>query len=221
MGTIIAVKKDDEIAIGTDSFNLIEINLRPELCVSKGCLIDLAGGYVGLSSSPGYQQAFEAALANLDQKKIPQLTTANGIYEFFLHMHEVLRNHYGMYVNFHTGQEFEWSPMTALLINSAGIFRIDSNRSVFEFSKCWAIGSAQGFAIGAAEALYTSRKTATQIVAKALDVTCKMESLSGKAVEIRTIKYPSLKVAAGSVRSAPGKKTQKKKSLKPVRGGKK
>ena len=222
MGTLVAVKKGDEVALGSDSLNASDSGVRPEYCKSGGCLIEVGGSYVGLSSSPAYQHAFEAALKNLDGKKIPPLHSVENVFEFFLKMHEILRNHYGMYVNFQQGQEFEWSPMNSLVISSNGIYRIDSNRSVCEFSSFGAIGTAQAYALGALEALRTSKKSATQLVQATLEVTCKMESLNPDAIHIRTIKNPTLKVTSGSAGKSRRKKaTSKSKSLKPVKGGKK
>ena len=221
MGTLLAVKKGDELAIGADSFNLIDPQIRSPYFLSPGCIVEFGGSYIGLSSSLAYQHAFEAALKNLDQRKTPSLVDTAGVYEFFLRMHEILRNHYGMYINFQQGQEFEWSPMNALLINQSGIYKIDSSRSVSKHASLVAIGTGKDIAIGAASALQTSRKSATQIIAAAFEVTASYEALQSEDVTIKTIKHPPLKVTTGKASAKKRRSSSKKKSLKPVKGGKK
>ena len=221
MGTILAVKKGNEIALGTDSLNALDTKLHPQSSGNRDCLLEVAGSFIGLASTPAYQLAFEAAMKNQDLKKLPSLLDVEGIFEFFLHMHEILRNHYGMYVNFQQSQEFEWSPMNAILVNPTGIFKIDSSRSIVE-CKCYgSIGSAKDFAIGAAAALYSSKKSAKQVVEAALQVTTEQESLHPGGARIVTVKNPNLKVTTGKRSGTKSKRSSsKKKSLKPVKGGK-
>jgi 20S proteasome alpha/beta subunit len=174
-----------------------------------------------MASTPAYQLAFQAALKNLDQKKFPPLGSSEEIYDFFLRMHEILRNHYGMYVTFQQGQEFEWSPMNAVLANQSGIYRIDSSRSVIECTKFAAIGSGKDLAIGAVAALYKTKKSAKQLIEAAFAVTIEQELLHPDAVSVRTVKSPGLKVTSGRAKSKRSSSSTKKKSLKPVKGGKK
>jgi hypothetical protein len=104
-------------------------------------------------------------------------------------LHSELRSHSFMQTQFQASQEFEWSPMTALVLNKNGLFKVDSARAVFEIDKFWAIGTAEAFALGAMQATYNDPKlTASDIAGAALEVTSKFSP--SDCGEIRLLKLP-------------------------------
>jgi ATP-dependent protease HslVU (ClpYQ) peptidase subunit len=58
---------------------------------------------------------------------------------------------------------YESSQITALIINSTGLYGIFSMREVFEYTQYWAIGSGHEFALGAMQHAYARFDNATDI----------------------------------------------------------
>lgn len=213
MGTIIAVQKENSIAIGTNAWNLRDTSISPANSKEICSIIQYGSSYIGLNSSIAFQQAFECALRQKLIKKDLPLSNTDEIYLFFHQLHEVLNRNFYMYVNFSQGQqEFEWTPMTALIINTNGIFKIDSNRSVYHFENFWALGNGESYAFGALEAVYPGKKSSRIVLQDALKICSKLENLDPAMITVREIKIPHLKVA---VKSAKKSRTAKGKSKKP------
>ena len=135
MGTIVAVKKNNKIAIAANCCNLRDTAMRTGINISHGCIIRFGESFIGLSSSLGFQQALEEILPALTEAPGARLSSRSEIRDFFNRVHEILKQRHGMNINFQQGQEFEWTPMNGIVANSSGIYKIDSTRAVYEFTK--------------------------------------------------------------------------------------
>jgi len=196
MGTIVAVRKDDEACIASDSLNLFEDIIQPTFSVAGSCLMKVGDGYIGLNSSLSYQQAFEEVLAGVVSKlSMPQLDSPLNIKKFFGGIHDTLRSNHQLVPSIIPGQPFENMPMNALIVNRSGIFKIDSNRSVYEFKKFWAIGTAAPFALGALQVGYDHIDSASELARAALKACGEFEANNARQFYLHTIRVPALAVA--------------------------
>jgi ATP-dependent HslUV protease subunit HslV len=180
MGTLVAVIKDGEGCIASDSLNVRDTSLRPEINGNHSCIIRVGEAYLGLASSVAYQQAFESVLQNIFGRSVPALTTRDEIFRFFSRMHEVMRGSTFMNVIYQQGQEFEWSPLSALIVSRGGLFKVDSARGVYALKKFWALGTGENYALGALQALYDADLDSEEIARNALSAVTEFDQLSGR-----------------------------------------
>lgn len=215
MGTIAAVKKDNQFCIAADSCNLREQIVKPALASQHSCILKLGDSYLGLNSSVAYQQAFESVLASISGKEIPKFTSRRDVHEFFLYIHGIMRSQSFMVTNFQQDQDFEWSPMNAILINRSGIYKIDSGRAIYQFKHFWAIGSGELTALGAMHAAYQRFKKPEPIAKAALEAVAQFDAGAGNSFFSHVVNIPKLEVAACR------KKKTSTKSKKETRAAKK
>jgi ATP-dependent HslUV protease, peptidase subunit HslV len=193
MGTLVAVRKEGQVCIGTNASNLREPWIRGALHSTPHCILKVGESYVGLASSVAYQQAFEHAIASLNPRRIPSLASRQEIYSFFTSLHETLRNSSGMNVAYQSNQEFEWSPMNAIIANRSGLYRVDSSRGVYEFTSYWAYGAAESFALGALYATYPiSEFSAQDIAVKSLEAASQFDSVATGDIITFVLQSPTL-----------------------------
>ncbi|NEQ52378.1 MAG: hypothetical protein F6K11_19925 [Leptolyngbya sp. SIO3F4] len=79
----------------------------------------------------------------------------------------------------------------ALIANPSGIFSINGYREIVEYTKFWAIGSGDSFALGALENLYDQDLSATQIAEKAALTATKFDPGCALPIQVETIKKSS------------------------------
>ena len=82
--------------------------------------------------------------------------------------------------------ESQW--LYGLLVNVNGIFVITAYREVSQFSKFWAIGSGDRFALGALEVLYDLDLSASEIARKAAIVATKFHPECAEPVIVKSIR---------------------------------
>jgi ATP-dependent HslUV protease subunit HslV len=208
MGTIVAIRKNDEACIASDSLNLFEDIIQPSLSVADSCLMKVGDSFIGLNSSLSYQQAFEEVLSGIISKSSPQLDSPVHIKRFFCGIHDTLRANHQLVPSVVAGQPFENMPMNALVVNRAGIYKFDSNRSVYEFKKFWAIGSAAPFALGAMQVGYEHIQSASQLARAALEACAEFEANRGRQFYLHSIRVTALSVARSSGLSASSSKSR-------------
>ncbi len=214
MGTLVAVKKGGEVCLAADSQNLREPRLSSELSKIPQCILRIGESFVGLHCSVAFLQAFEQAVQLIGQSpsnsNALSLSTRHEISQFFTLAHQILREHSFLNVTFDQGQEFEWMPMLALVINRHGIFKVDHSRAVYPLEKFWALGSGEDFAFGAIAALFDSSMSAEEIARSSLNAVKTLDSHSGSDLFVYTIRTPLLTMASGEGKSErPRKKSSR------------
>ncbi len=165
MTIITAVQKNGEVAIACDtqstSYNRT-LKHTADYKTNHSKLLHYGDSILGLAGYCSIHQIFEDLLSQTEPAPWSNRTE---IFRWFLDHHDVLKNRYFLNPTISNGKgqiiENNWS--SALIINPNGIFRTDGSRAVFEYSKFWAIGSGQDFALGALEILYEQDLTASEI----------------------------------------------------------
>lgn len=165
MTIITAVKKRDEIAIACDTQSIggnWSVKYTAEYQTNRSKLLPYGDSYLGLSGKVAVHQIFEDLLS---QSEPVPLASRQEIFRWLLAQQKQLKDHY--YLKTDAGndknQVTESAWISALIANPHGIFGISAYRQVLEYSKFWAIGSGENFALGAMEILYKQDLSATEI----------------------------------------------------------
>ena len=161
MTTLVAVRKNDEIAIAADSLTTFgDTRLPAEFDRSFDKIVQHRGTYVGLCGSAAHQLVFESVLA---KNQDFDFSTKAAIFETFSKMHPILKEQHFLNPKEEEDDPYESTQVTALIANQNGIFGVYSMREVFEYTQYWAIGSGREFALGAMYAQYARLKTAAAV----------------------------------------------------------
>lgn len=163
MTTIIVVKKNGSAAIAADTLTTFGSTKEPaEYIVNSEKIIKYRGNYLAMTGWGSSQHALEDFL-NKTKKKISFDNVAD-IFQAGLLIHGELKDRYFLRPNDSDSDSFETSRSDILIANSRGIFALTEYRYVQEFSKFYAYGSGNEFALGAMFAVYNDEnKTAEEI----------------------------------------------------------
>ena len=161
MTTLVAVRKNDEVAIAADSLTTFgDTRLSAEFDRTPEKIVHYKGTHIGLCGSAAHQLVFESLL-----KQNPDFDFGSrlAIFESMRKLHPILKDQHYLNPKEEEDDPYESTQVTALVANEHGIFGVYSMREVFEYTRFWAIGSGKEVALGAMYALYPRLKTAEAI----------------------------------------------------------
>ena len=190
MTIITAVRKNNEVAIACDT--LVTRNGGAVISIAEyqstpSKLIHFGDSIVGFTGSYAVKQIF---IDLWEQNEPTSLSSSGEIFRWLLSNQATLKSKYFMKTDNGNDKrqptESQW--LYALLVNVHGIFVITSYREVTEFSKFWAIGSGDRFALGALEVLYNQDLNAAEIAKKAALVATKFHPECGEPVIVKSLK---------------------------------
>ncbi len=185
MTTLVAVRKNDEIAIAADSLTTFgDTRLSAQFDRAPDKIVRYKGSYIGLCGSAAHQLVFESLLAkhtDLDFSNKAQ------IFETFRKLHPILKEQHFLNPKEEEDDPYESTQVTALVANEHGIFGVYSMREVFEYTQYWAVGSGREFALGAMYAQYKRRKTAAAVARAGIEAGATFDKNSGLPMTLYTI----------------------------------
>ena len=185
MTTLVAVRKNDEIAIAADSLTTFgDTRLSAQFDKTPEKIVRYKGSYIGLCGSAAHQLVFESLLAkhtDLDFSNKP------AIFETFRKLHPILKEQHFLNPKEEEDDPYESTQVTALVANEHGIFGVYSMREVFEYTRYWAVGSGREFALGAMYANYARRKTAAAIARAGIEAGATFDKNSGLPMTLYTV----------------------------------
>jgi ATP-dependent protease HslVU (ClpYQ) peptidase subunit len=185
MTTIVAVRKNDEIAIAADSLTTFgDTRLTAQYDRSSEKIIHYKGTYLGLCGSAAHQLVFQSLLAKHDNL---DFSGKAAIFETFRKLHPILKDQHFLNPKEEEDDPYESTQMTALVANEHGIFGVYSMREVFEYTRFWAIGSGREFALGAMHTLYDRLKTAAAIARAGIEAGATFDRNSGLPMTLYTV----------------------------------
>ncbi|MEO5701871.1 MAG: MFS transporter [Casimicrobiaceae bacterium] len=186
MTTLVAVRKNDEIAIAGDSLTTFgDTRLAAEFDQSFDKIVQHRGTYVGLCGSAAHQLVFESVLAK--QPDVDFSTKAR-IFDTFSKLHPILKEKHFLNPKEEEDDPYESTQVTALIANARGIFGVYSMREVFEYTRYWAIGSGREFALGAMFAQYDRLKSAAAIAKIGIEAGATFDKNSALPMTIYTLR---------------------------------
>ena len=185
MTTLVAVRKNDEIAIAADSLTTFgDTRLSAEFDRTSEKIVHYQGTYIGLCGSAAHQLVFESLLAahgDLD------FSTKAAIFETFRKLHPILKEQHFLNPKEEEDDPYESTQVTALVANEHGIFGVYSMREVFEYTRFWAVGSGREFALGAMHAEYPKLRTAAAVARVGITAGATFDRNSGLPMTLYTV----------------------------------
>ncbi len=161
MTTIVAVKKNGMVAIAADSLTTFgDTRLGRQYKGEHDKIIEIGSSYIGLCGSSAHHLVLSALLPKLEDIR---LGSRMEVYETFRRLHPVLKEQGYLNPKEDEDDPYESSQITALIVNSTGIYGVYSYREVFDYDRFWGIGSGRNFALGAMFAAYDRCKTAAEV----------------------------------------------------------
>jgi ATP-dependent protease HslVU (ClpYQ) peptidase subunit len=185
MTTLVAVRKNDEIAIAADSLTTFgDTRLSAEFDATSEKIVQYKGNYIGLCGSAAHQLVFESLLAAHNDLNF---STKGAIFETFRKLHPILKEQHFLNPKEEEDDPYESTQVTALVANENGIFGVYSMREVFEYSRYWSVGSGREFALGAMHAEYPKRKSAAAIARAGIHAGAAFDRNSGLPMTLFTV----------------------------------
>jgi ATP-dependent protease HslVU (ClpYQ) peptidase subunit len=186
MTIILAVSKDNETVMASDTRITYGSEIIPgdNLAVDK--IIKIGGSYIG-SSGWG---VYDNILADyLHDKNAVQLDGAQSIFLFFMDLWRDLHKRYSFVNDQSGGKDSPFGDLDAkfLIANSSGIFLVSSNMSVRKFNKYYAIGSGSSYSLGAMNVLYDGDHDAMSIARRAVEAAITFDNACGGEIDIKKV----------------------------------
>ena len=189
MTIITAVQKNNEVASACDTLvtrNGGAIKSLAEYQSAASKLLHFGDSILGFTGSYAVKQIFTDLLK---RNEPTSLGSAGEIFRWLLSNQASLKSEYFMKTDNGNDKrqptESQW--LYALLVNVHGIFVITAYREVSEFSKFWAIGSGDRFALGALEVLYDRDLSAAEIARQAALAATKFHPECAEPVIVKSI----------------------------------
>ncbi len=185
MTTLVAVRKNDQIAIAADSLTTFgDTRLSAQFDRTSDKILRYQDTYIGLCGSAAHQLVFQSLLAGGGGF---DFATKAGIFETFRKLHPMLKEQHFLNPKEEDDDPYESTQVTALIANAHGIFGVYSMREVFEYTCFWAIGSGGEFALGAMHSLYPRLDTATAIAEAGIAAGATFDRNSGLPMTLYTV----------------------------------
>ena len=186
MTTIVAVKKNGMVAIAADSLTTFgDTRLGRQYKGEHDKIIEIAGSYIGLCGSSAHHLVLSALLPKLEEVR---LGSRMEVYETFRRLHPLLKEQGYLNPKEDEDDPYESSQITALIVNSSGIYGVYSYREVFDYERFWSIGSGRNFALGAMYAAYDRCKTAAEVAKIGVMAGAEFDTATQGPIVLHTVK---------------------------------
>jgi len=118
MTTLVAVRKNKEIAIAADSLTTFgDTRLSAQFDSTYDKIVHHKGTYIGLCGSAAHQLVFESLLAKHEDF---DFSTKRAIFETFRKLHPILKEQHFLNPKEEEDDPYESTQVTALIANAAG-----------------------------------------------------------------------------------------------------
>ncbi len=165
MSCITVVRKNGFVAIAADTLSKNGTTKETSTYVVNHDKIWQVGDSFAVISGPtSAKLALQHYFAALPEA--PALTDVKAIYAAWLAVHKALQDDYFLDVSSESETAFESSQMDVLIANAKGSFGISAHRSVQEFSKFYASGRGDEYAMGAMYATYADASKSAEDIAR-------------------------------------------------------
>ena len=188
MTTIVVVKKNGYAAIAADTLTTFgHTKETANYVVNHEKIFKYRESYLAVTGAGGFQQALEDFLQSVEEE-IP-FAKVNDIFRAGLLFHQELKENYFLRPDDADADSFETSRADILIANPFGIFALTEYRYVQEFSKFYAYGSGNEYAIGAMRVTYDDvDKSAEDIAQIGIEVAAEFDDGTGLPMNCYTIK---------------------------------
>ena len=185
MTTLVAVRKNDEIASAADSLTTFgDTRLSAEYDATSEKIVQYKGTFIGLFGSAAHQLVFESLLAAHSEL---DFSNKAAIFETFRKLHPILKEQHFLNPKEEEDDPYESTQITALIANANGIFGVFSMREVFEYTQFWAAGSGREFALGAMQARYGQLRSAEAVARVGVEIGATFDKNSALPMTVYTM----------------------------------
>ena len=186
MTTIVAVKKNGTVAIAADSLTTFgDTRLGRQYKGEHDKILEINGSYIGLCGSSAHHLVISTLLPRLEDIR---LGSRMEVYETFRRLHPLLKEQGYLNPKEDEDDPYESSQITALIVNSTGIYGVYSYREVFDYDRFWGIGSGRNFALGAMFAAYDRCKTAAEVARIGVMAGAEFDTATQGPIVLHTVK---------------------------------
>ena len=161
MTTCVVVKKDNEVAIASDSLVTFGDTRLSHAYEANEKIFKVGESYITLAGTAAHFPVMRKLLTEMADEC--RLNGKDEVFETYSKVHQILKEKYFLNVKEDEEDPYESSQITSLVANPYGIFGVYSYREIFSFDRFWGIGSGRNFALGAMYAAYDKAESAREI----------------------------------------------------------
>jgi len=167
MSIVVAVRKNDTIALSTDTMMMCGSHKETaDNLVNASKVIKAGSSLIAITGWSLYGNILDHYL---HRRKSPRLSNEREIFAFFNVFWRHLKESYSFVNDRAEDAPFSDLDATFLVANTHGIFEVSGNMTVMRFRKYCAIGSGDQYAYGVLYTLYDSRRSALQLSRRAVE----------------------------------------------------
>lgn len=183
MSIVVAVRKAGTAAISADTLTSSgDLILPGELKISPSKILKLGNAYMGLVGSTAHMRVMASVYERYPDRF--DFSSASAVFETFVDLHGLLKEHYYVVTEEDDDeQEYESNQLTGLIACPSGIYQFQSYREITEYNRFWATGTGTRLALGALDALYDSKLSASAIAKRAVQAACRFDNSCGEPIE--------------------------------------
>lgn len=188
MTTILAVKKNDSVAIAADTMTMWgNMKQSTNYIVNHEKILKYQDNYLAFTGSPSFKLVVAHWLGR--SKRKPNLDSVENIFDAWLAFHQQLKEIYYLRPEEQEDDAFETSRMNVLIVNPNGIFGVGFARDVTEYTRFTAFGSGCDFANGAMHSVYDDEnKTAEDIAKIGIETAAEFDDSTALPLSCYTVK---------------------------------
>lgn len=161
MTTCVVVKKNNEVAIASDSLVTFGDTRLSHAYEENEKIFKVGESYITLAGTAAHFPVMRKLLTEMADEC--RLGSKDEVFETYSKVHQILKEKYFLNVKEDEEDPYESSQITSLVANPHGIFGVYSYREIFSFDRFWGIGSGRNFALGAMYAAYDRAESARDI----------------------------------------------------------
>ena len=186
MTTLVAVKKNGMAAIAADSLTTFgDTRLGRQYKGEHDKILEINGSFIGLCGSSAHPLVISSLLPTREDAR---LGSRMEVYETFRRLHPILKEQGYLNPKEDEDDPYESSQITALIVNSTGIYGVYSYREVFDYDRFWGIGSGRNFALGAMFAAYDRCRTAADVAKIGVEAGAEFDTATQGPIVLHTVK---------------------------------
>lgn len=161
MTTCVVVKKNNQIAIASDSLVTFGDTRLSNAYEANDKIFQVGESYITLAGTAAHFPVMRKLLTEMTEDC--KLSNRDEVFETYSKVHNLLKEKYFLNTKEDEDDPYESSQITSLIANPYGIFGVYSYREVFSFDRFWGIGSGRNFALGAMYAAYDQATSAREV----------------------------------------------------------
>ncbi len=188
MTTIVVVRKGDTAVIGADTLGTYgDQRESAEFIKNASKLIRVEDTWLAVTG----HAAMDMALRNifLETRCRRSFKNVNDIYKTSLELHAMLKDNYFLKLDGDGNDDaFESMQASLLVANAHGIFGVCSKRTVLEYSRFYAFGSGEQYALGAMHAVYEAHADPEEIARVGLEASVTFDTGTGAPLEFQRVR---------------------------------